>query len=316
MTRVHEALAPSIASWNLVGVGTDCALVFDEREEWLVGCAFDRLPEGFVPTGETFLGRPVLWTGASLRLGGKVTPYEAVKLSLVGTVVTQTHEGGEETPVLVLQDWRALSENHPAFRGSPEEEWTGIAVHEAFHAHQMWHPAVRAKMKRLAAASPAVATAEDLGKAYASQEAFRGALDAELAALRDATAETPSAAAATKALAAWVKARNARTKAHDAAMEALLPGKAWHEGESFSLFLEGVARYVEASFVLTSHGRDTRAASSLSGLSGAKPRYVYALGMYLCFLLDRADPTWKSRVLEHPLLLVGVVEELVARTSP
>lgn len=311
MNRVREALAPSLASWHLDGVGTDCTLVFAEREEWLVGCSFDTPPEGFVPTGETFSGKKVLWTGTSLRLGDKVTPYEAVKLSLVGTVVTQTREGGAESPVLVLQDWDALAA-HPAFRGSPEEEWTGIAVHEAFHAHQMWHPDVRATMKSLANASPAVAHADELAKAYATTSAFRADVDAELAALRAATAAAPDASAAKRALSAWVASSTGRAKSHDAAIEAALPGKKWQEGERFYLFLEGVARYVEASYLLASHGRDSTAIATLPGLSGAKPKYVYALGMYLCFLLDRVDPTWKTRVLAHPRLLVGVVEDLVA----
>lgn len=316
MDRVHAALAPAIESWHLDGVGTDCALVFDEREEWLVGCSFDAPPVGFVPTGETFLGKPVLWTGASLRLGEKVTPYEQVKLSLVGTVVTQTRADGSETPVLVLQDWDALSAKHPAFRGSPEEEWTGIAVHEAFHAHQMWHPAVRAKLKAIGAASPAVANADELGNLYATNAGFRADLDAELTALRDATSGAPDASAAKRALAAWVASSTARATSHDAEVEARLPGKKWQEAERFYVFLEGVARYVEASFLLSSHGRDSTAVTTLPGLSGAKPKYVYSLGMYLCFLLDRADPGWKTRVLDHPRLLVGVVEDLVARASP
>jgi hypothetical protein len=31
------------------------------------------------------------------------------------------------------------------------------------------------------------------------------------------------------------------------------------------------------------------------------------MGMYLSFLLDRAAPTWKARVMEDEGLLVGVV---------
>jgi hypothetical protein len=94
--------------------------------------------------------------------------------------------------------------------------------------------------------------------------------------------------------------------------------------DAFYTFLEGTARYVGARFLVTppsaiatrldgepTFGRFAATAgkpvTELPGLGRGGSKYVYAMGMYLSFLLDRAAPTWKARVMEDEGLLVGVV---------
>lgn len=103
-----------------------------------------------------------------------------------------------------------------------------------------------------------------------------------------------------------------------------MPDGAPVAADEFAMFVEGTARYVEARFLIDPPAAADaleaeptferfartrgRRASELPGLSGIGRRYFYSLGMYLCFLLDVANPTWKSEIFSDDRLLVAAVE--------
>lgn len=303
--RVHDVLRPALASWGLTGLGTDCSLTFSDRDQWLVGCELESTP-GFRPTGESVLGRPVLWSPDPVTFGGKHAPYEQVKLGLVGTVAESDRGDGTSTPVLVVQDWETLHAHHPGFTTSAVDEWYGIAIHEAFHAHQMWHPRIRTRLD--AWKKEQLASSEDLGKVYAENAVCKRAIDDEIEMLRKATASARDAARAKTALLEWLARREARRAKLEPALERALPGKRGWEMDGFLTFLEGTARYVEASFLLSTPAGARLTPTTLPGLSNGGAKYVYVIGMYVSFLLDRADPTWKARIFDNDELLIGAAK--------
>lgn len=300
LERVADALGHALADWKVEGRKAPCTLVFDAEGQWLAGCTMKGRPPGFVATGETVLAEPVLWKPKSLALGDSVVPWEKAKMAVVGTVASQTNAEGATFPVLVLQDWDALHAHHPGFVDAPMVEWLGVAVHEAFHAHQLFHPSIRARTE--AWRGRTIATVDDLAAFYTTNGDYRRAVDEELAVLRSATAAEGTPAEAREALAHWARLRERRKATFGAALEAAHPGKEAWEVDGFMTFLEGTARYVEARFLADTTSE--RPAYARSGLSGGSKRYVYALGMYVAFLLDRASPGWKARILDDraPLL--------------
>lgn len=328
LNALQESLAPALAEWSLRDLPTTCTLVFDGEGEWLTGCAVASTPSGFSATGETLLGHPVLHHPRSLVLGDQHVPFAKARLAVVGTVVPLTRGDGTEAPVLVLQEWDALREAHPGFVDSGMEEWLGIGVHEAFHVHQMWHPRVRARLNGWKARTIPVATKEDLAAFYGRDAEYRRAVDAEVDALRRAYVEAERPEQARRALGSWLTSYTQRRSTFAGRLDAELPGRDALEMDAFYTFLEGTARYVEAHFLVSpprsaatllqaepTFGRFAATAgkpvTELPGLGRGGPKYVYALGMYLSFLLDRASPDWKTRVLEHEDLLVGEVARVV-----
>ena len=330
MARIQAAydnLKPALATWKLESYGRDCLLVFSESEEWMVGCPEMAGSAGFLPTLEKYQGSDVLWNPKSFFVGGRHQPYEQVKLSLVGTVGKYTNETDKtDRPVLMIQEWDALHKNHPGFQKSNIEEWLGVFVHEAFHAHQMWQPRVRQMIQRWAQEKPA--TPEDLASFYKQNAGFKAAIGKEFELLRAASDDEKSdAKKAAKALADWLVLYRARQKTFGSALESTLPGKQAWMMDGFEMFLEGSARYVEVGF-LTNPGEESlqtlsaeptfqnfasskgKRASQVEGLGNIGSKYFYALGMYLCLLLDRADPTWKEHLFESDGLLLARVERV------
>ncbi|NOU30510.1 MAG: hypothetical protein HOO96_21625 [Polyangiaceae bacterium] len=303
--------------------------MFNEQEEWLVGCPGMEGTSGFAATGQVHDGIPVLWNPKSLMASDKYLPYEQIKLGLVGTVGTHAGASGEKLPVLIVQEWDALHKNHPGFQNSYMEEWLGLFVHEAFHARQMWHPQVKTITERWSAEKPPV-TADELASFYKREESFRTSIAREVEVLRAAT-EDPSlnASKARTALAQWLKLYQQREAAFSSAMETAFPGKSAWFMDGFETFLEGSARYVEARFLISPPERSLellegeptfhqfeqtkgKRPSQLPGLGNVGARYFYAVGMYLCFVLDVAEPAWKSKVFDSDRLLIGEVARFVA----
>ncbi len=332
LARIESAYANlriAIADWKLETYGRDCLLVFNEREEWLVGCPELEGKAGFLATTEERDGKKVLWNGKSVTVSDSYLPYEQVKRSLVGTVATRRADDGATSPILVVQEWDALHGQHPGFTQSPLEEWLGVFVHEAFHARQMWHPRIRAIVERWTDDKRPVQP-DELAAFYKGNEAFRVALAKEAEVLRAAT-DDPSLdpAKARAALAQWLGLYRAREATFAPALEKAFPGRdAWFM-DGFETFLEGSARYVEARFLTApqsvsfallkdettfqrfEHSKGKRP-SQLPGLGNVGAKYFYAIGMYLCFVLDVADPTWKSKLFDSDRLLLGQVERVVA----
>ncbi|MBI3297416.1 MAG: hypothetical protein HYZ75_04590 [Elusimicrobia bacterium] len=331
--RVQAAYAnlrPALAEWDLETYGRDCLLLYEEKEEWLLGCSEMAGKSGFEATGEVWDAHAILWNEPALTLSEKHLPYENIKLSMVGTVGTHKDEkGGAPNPVLIIQEWDALHKNHPGFQDAPIEEWLGVFVHEAFHARQMWHPQVRAVITRWDEPNRPV-TGDDLASFYTLNEGFRAALHAEFALLEAATGgpQLPPIEAR-RVLADWLRLYRARERAFGPALEAAFPGRdAWFM-DGFETFLEGSARYVESKFLISPqpvtlgslnneptyrHFEQSlgKGPAQLPGLGKPGSKYFYALGMHLCHLLDSADPAWKSRVFESDRLLIGQVERASA----
>jgi len=311
------------SDWNLNGYGRDCALVFGESEEWLLGCSSLAGKSGFIETGETWNGAVVLWNSKSFYVDNKYVPYEQIKLNLVGTVGKATEQDNPNAtkPVLILQDWGALHKNHPGFQDSNMEEWLGIFVHEAFHAHQMWHPQVFSFMEKWS--KETIATADELVTFYKANDAFQAAVKKEHEVLKAAVASTLTVRSAKDVLRKWLDLYRERRDSFEPQMERAMPGKRAWMVDGFETFLEGTARYVEAKFLISPAGNFSsldqdptfknfveskgKNPSQLPGLSGLGGKYFYSIGMYLSFLLDVADPEWKGHVFETDGLLLDRV---------
>lgn len=310
--RIHAAYEASfraIAPWEIPSSGNDCTLLFAEREEWLIGCGAQ--VDGFEPTGTSVGDLPVLYAPRSLFLSGSEMPYAEIHTAIVGTVGTREHEGAT-SPVLIVQAWDALHANHPGFSESNVSEWYGVFVHEGFHARQMAHPRVREAMAEVAQSA---ITPDTLAEHFRENEAYQAAVRAEFQLLHEAAATTSDAASAARALQAWAALHDARVSL----LETAFPGQHAGQADAFFTFLEGTARFVEASFLTSA--RDAVPAQerpafeglhqvpiwTLPGLSGLGPKYYYALGMYLSILLDRCAPDWRKRALSTDGLLIGLV---------
>ncbi len=321
-------LERALTEWSLLKPGSACVLVFDATAQWLVNCPAAPTAEVFVPTGETLGGHPVRFNPKPVSLGGQQVPYDALKAALVGTVASVRLEGSADaSPVFVVHDWRGLHANHPGFTQSPADEWLGVFVHEGFHASQLWHPRARALTERWASAAPPVGP-DELAKFYATDEGYRAAVTAEFELLRAAVDGTPGPEQARTALATWLRRYEARRVAFEPALEAAYPRRQAWTLDGFLTFVEGTARYVEAKYLIDPPREEGLAAeptfqhfkasrglppSKLVGIGGMGKRYFYALGMYLSFLLDVAQPDWKAHVFDDERFLVGQVERAVAK---
>ncbi len=222
---------------------------------------------------------------------------------------------------------QTLNGNHPAFQEESVGAWFGVFVHEGFHAHQLSHPTVNRVVSALVARD-ALVPKESFAALYDQSEALRDAVQREYAILHEAALrEDLSPADATDALARWLVQWDQRWLTHQALFEEASPGGDVANSEALALFIEGTARYVEMRFVTAPppalearFGEQAfafrgRPPTEVRGLSGIGSKYVYALGMYLCVLLDVAEPTWQGRLFEEEALLVGLVREVVANTT-
>jgi hypothetical protein len=76
----------ALEGWPLDRTLAPCTLVFDEKDEWLVGCPGSRASRGFRPTGEVIGSVPVLHHPDPITLSTQRLPYDEIKLGLVGIV--------------------------------------------------------------------------------------------------------------------------------------------------------------------------------------------------------------------------------------
>jgi hypothetical protein len=226
-----------------------------------------------------------------------------------------------------MHDWEDLHRNNPPFRHETLEIWLASFVHESFHAYQAGQPRMaNAPIRR----ERELATPFDLSAFYVAHAEFRAAVTAEHQHLRDSSLKVGSdAAAAKKALSVWLDQFRARQARFAPALEATLPGRRALVVERFLLFHEGSARYVEAKFLSDPSPaalglRDepdfagftaTRGMhpAHIAGLGTLGKNYFYALGMYLCLLLDAADPGWKAHLFADDDFLLAAVERAVRR---
>jgi hypothetical protein len=323
----RASLAHALDGWPGRPEDADCLIVFGERGQWLLGCEalFER--DGYVPTGERLADQFVRWSPRSFVLNGTFRAYADVRASLVGLMVrfSDDRRGAEQT-VLVMHDWEDLHRHNPPFRSQPLEYWFASFVHESFHAYQARQPRMAIAPTRR---DRKLARPSDLAAFYLANPEFRDAVTAEYQQLRDASLKVGSdAVAARTALSAWLDNFRGRQGRFAPALEATLPGQQALAVERFLLFHEGTARYVEAKFLgdpapgaLVIHDESdfrhftaTRGQhpAHIAGLGALGKHYYYSLGMYLCLLLDVAEPDWKARLFTDDEFLVAAVERVVA----
>lgn len=325
---VLNALDRAFRDWDLTDQTPLRVLLFDEHGEWLLGGTSSEARR-FLPTGESWRGRPVLWNHRALEVSDKYLPFAQIKASFVGTVGTATHDG-KKYPVLILQEWDSLRRHHPQFRDERFESWLAVAVHEGFHARQMWHPRVRPRIERWAG-SKAPVTMDDLAAFFDESAEFRAAVEREWATLRAALGVAwITREHAIEALRAWMRLYRAREAHFARQLDSRFPGREPWLMDGFEMFVEGGARYVEMSYLIDP-GRIDRVLRreptfgyflrtrghrppELHGLgTRLSKRYFYGIGAFLCFLLDAAAPGWKARVWENERLLLGEVERVSAQ---
>jgi hypothetical protein len=323
----RASLAQALAGWPRRREQPDCLIVFAERGQWLLGCEELFAHDGYLPTGERLADQLVRWAPRSLSFAGTFRPYVTVQASLVGvTLGVSDNRTGTERPVVVMHDWEDLHRFNPPFRDQPLELWFASFVHESFHAYQAGQPRMaRAPTRR----NRKLAGPSDLAAFYLDNDDFRADVAAEHQLLRSSSLEVGhDGAAARRALAAWRDRFRARQSRFAVALEAALPGQQALVVERFLLFQEGSARYVEARFLSDPpaaalairdepdfHGFTAtrgRPAAELAGLGALGKNYFYSLGMYLCLLLDVAEPDWKTRLFTDDDFLIAAVERAVA----
>jgi hypothetical protein len=322
----RASLAHALDGWPGGRQEPDCLLIFGERGQWLLGCEtlFER--DGYVPTGERLADQLVRWSPRSVVFNGTLRAYPDVKASFVGlTVRFSDRRGGADRSLLVMHDWEDLHRHNPPFRGEALELWFASFVHESFHAYQ----AGQLPMATVPIRDRKLARPSDLAAFYLANDDFRAAVAAEHQQLRRSSLNVGhDATAARAALSAWLDQFRGRQGRFAPALEAALPGQQALTVERFLLFHEGSARYVEAKFLSNPAPaalavRDepdfrgftaTRGQhpAQIRGIGGLGKNYFYSIGMYLCLLLDVADPNWKARLFTDDDFLIAAVERAVA----
>lgn len=322
----RASLAHALKSWPGGPGEPDCLIVLGERGQWLLGCEalFER--DGYVPTGERLADQLVRWSPRSFIFNGRARAYADLKGSFIGLMMRfSENRTATERSILVMHDWEDLHRHNPPFRDQPLEYWYASFVHESFHAYQAGQPGMATAPSR----DRQLATPSDLAAFYLDDAEFRAAVTAEHRHLRDSSLKVGGdAAAARGALSAWLDQFRRRQGRFGPALEAALPGQQALAVERFLMFREGSARYAEAKFLsdpapaalairdepdfrgfTATRGRHP---AHIPGLGGLGKHYYYALGMYLCLLLDVAQPDWKAHLFTDDEFLLAAVERAVA----
>jgi hypothetical protein len=324
VTAARASLARVLGGWPRRHQEPDCLVVVAERGQWLLGCEALFPRDGYVPTGERLADQVVRWSPRSFVLNGTFRPYAKVEAWLIGLTVGVADRSGERS-VLIMHDWEDLHRHDP-FRDQPLELWLASFVHESFHAYQAEQPRMATAPTRR---ERHLAGPFDLAAFYLANTEFRVAVAAEYQHLRDTSLRVGGdRAAARAALAVWLDQFRGRQGRFGPALEAVLPGKEALLVERFLLFHEGCARYVEAKLLSDPPPaalaiRDEPDFRGFTATRGVHPAYIagigtlgksyfYPLGMYLCLLLDVAEPDWKARLFTDDDFLVAAVERAVA----
>jgi hypothetical protein len=325
VTAARASLAQVLGGWPGRHEQPDCLIVVAARGQWVLGCEALFARDGYRPTGERLRDQLVRWSPRSFVFNGGFRPYARLETWMVGWTVGLADRGAERS-VLVMHDWEDLHRNNPPFRDQPLELWFASFLHESFHAYQAEQPGMASAPTRR---DRKLAGPFDLAAFYLANPDFRAAVTAEYQLLRDASLKGGDRAAARAALAAWLDLFRERQGRFGPALEAVLPGREALVVERFLLFHEGSARYVEAKFLsdpppaaLAIHDEpDFRGFAATRGVPPAQiagigtlgKSYFYPLGMYLCLLLDIADPDWKARLFTDDDFLIAAVERAIAR---
>jgi hypothetical protein len=225
-----------------------------------------------------------------------------------------------EHPWLVLGSLEALVAYHAEFRECMTDEWLSVALHEFFHTRQLRAPDFA---PTLHAINTRALDPQPLEALYANDAAYRKRVRREYDLLVSAVeGRAPGGPGARRALRAWYALYRKRR----ADLAARANGAALLRSDVTFTYLEGLARYVESTFLVdpTLHPQATIAGDAQflgfwkykTGGYARMPnrqldaQYYYAIGFHLALLLDRVDPSWKQRVATQPDWLIGVAGSL------
>jgi hypothetical protein len=316
--------------WPWLRTDATCVLLIAPTVQWVANCATP--PGSFKQVGAPLLGKPVYANASdTLTMGGQLIPTAAYIAAMPATadvpLASDSTDLAQHTPWIIASSLEGLIGSHPAFgKDTSTEEWLSVFLHEFFHTRQLLAPAFRATLVELKSGKIDPGALEKLFKGDGS---YRALLEREhetlsAAAARDAALTPEGARAALREWSSMYKERRDQLEK--------LGGAALVHANVVLTYVEGTARYVEVEFLsdprfhsslplaADPHFQNYRRFSAKQGYEGLMQRklgarYFYSVGMHLALVLDRADPTWKSRVSEEPEWIVGLARRTGAAES-
>jgi hypothetical protein len=314
------------AAWPFAERDETCVLLLAPEAQWVANC--EQAPAGFVRVPGAFRGRPLYARVAgSLNIGGHaLTTQQWVERTAAAAHVDEPGVHGTDLPGqqpwLVLGSLEALVAYHAEFRECMTDEWLSVALHELFHTRQLRAPGFA---PALHAINMGALDPKPLEALYTNDAGYRGRVRREYDLLvRAVEAKAPSRLEARRALRVWYALYRKRR----ADLSARANGAALLRSDVTFTYLEGLARYVESTFLvdttlhppatLRGDPRFDNFAKYAAGGYAPMPnrqldaQYYYAIGFHLALLLDRVDPSWRQRVATQPDWLIGVAASLAS----
>lgn len=330
LDALFDSAARVAQDWPALTPSEPCVLLIEPATQWVVNC--DEAPAtGFARALGSFRRRPIYTRpGGSFRLSGRTLACTEL-LARMPASAHVDEPGASRTdlpgkyPWLLLGSLEGLQRYHAAFEHSSTEEWLSVALHEFVHTWQMRAPSFRADLHAIDSHATDPKPLADL---YANDASYRGMVEDEYTGLMAAAWAPEDPNAARGALRNWLR-RYARRRAR---LTAQAQGANLLHADSLFTYLEGVARYAESHYLVAENQHPRAAipgdpfAHGFGRWTGrgypAMPNrqldreYYYAIGFHLALLLDRVDPSWKSRIASTPDRLIGEVQAAAAAGDP
>jgi hypothetical protein len=309
-------------TWAFQDGQETCLMLLAPDMQWVVNCA-EAPAAGFARLTSEFHGKPVFARrGGTFDAEGRdLSTAQLLERMPAAAHVDEPGARNSDLPArhpwLLLGSLEALMRYHPAFEQSSTEEWLSVAMHEYFHACQMRQSGFANTLHRI---NTHELDAKPLAALYTRDARYRGLVQREYAHLVAAARAPLTQPETRQALRAWRNLYRQRR----AQLAAQTQGEKLIESDSLFTYLEGVARYVESTFLVEAgqHPSSTIAGDARfhrfakwENLGYAAmpnrqldPEYYYALGFHLGLLLDRIDPNWKRDVAAEAGWLLGVAQ--------
>ena len=324
-----EAARRVADTWPWMTNAEFCMLLLEPNVQWVINC--DDGPPTFSLQTDRFRQRPVFMRSSS-RLsvaGGEVSTPEFLAHTPATAHVDEPFARRTDLPAghgwLVLGSLEALTAYHPAFEHASTEEWLSVAMHEFLHTQAMSLPSFAATLHLI---NSGASDPKRLAALYSADAEYRAMVEREYALLvASARIDGRDTKRAARTLRSWLRLYDKR-RAKLARREA---GADLVRDDSLFTYVEGVARYVESTFLVDGAQHPAHAIAGDARFTGfarwtglgyaAMPNrqldaeYYYALGFHLSLLLDRIDPSWKARVPAHPDWLIGVARDVSLRRA-
>jgi hypothetical protein len=326
---LFEASSLLAKDWPWMSSDETCVYLLAPLVQWVVNCA-EAPAAGFSRLEENFRGRPVFMRrGGTFDAAGKdLSTQELLARMPAAAHVDEPGAQNSDLPSrhawLLLGSLEGLMQYHAAFKGSSTEEWLSVAMHEFFHTRQL-------RLASFATSLHLINTreldAKPLAALYVDDARYRALVRREYELLVNAARASVGRAQALQVLRSWYALYRKRR----ANLAARPEGAKLVQSDCLFTYVEGVARYVESTFLIVPDQHpsiaipgdarfDHFARWENRGYAAMPNRqldteYYYAIGFHLGLLLDRVDPTWKRAVHEHDDWLIGSVQRSVAGSA-